>query len=106
MHMEQEIEAVPLQRAPQIRVCAEAFAFVEGDKLDVRDVSEQTALELSHDPGELRSGPRCLQRAYDGQRVTTVTDGGQSQETDAPRRTSEIECAGGHHARHPGDTRP
>jgi hypothetical protein len=54
----------------------EAGALVEGDKVDARQIADQPALQLAHDPGQFGLWPCGLQGPHERHDMGDVANGG------------------------------
>ena len=80
MHTQRNIKGTITQLKTHIFVRVAAFGFVEDDKLDVRNVSQEPGLGFTDNPGYLGARPVILNAAHNSKRVTCVTDCGESND--------------------------
>ena len=82
MQVEEQIEATRGEQRPQTQQFASHGAFVEGDKLDVReDRRHQLGFGFADDPSEPGLPPGIFECAKRGRRVAHIADGRQAQQT-------------------------
>ena len=82
LHVQQRIEAASGEARAELAVGARAGLLVEDHELDVGQVTEQLVLEPSDQPGDAGPRPRVLDGADDRERVTDVSERGQTQHAD------------------------
>src|SRR5882724_8058168 len=86
LHMQQQIEMTALETSLQIAKCGNSAAFVEHDKFDLGNHTEQFRFDLADDPSKFGFRPCLLQRANDGKYLTNIAERGEPQNTYRCRR--------------------
>ncbi len=81
VHAKHNIEGLAIEIESHIFVREATFGFVEDDKLDVRNVSQEPGLGLTDDPGYPGARPVVLKASHNSKCVTCVTDCGESNDT-------------------------
>ena len=86
MHAQRDIDAPGSKLATHVGIRSKAMGFIEDDKLDIRYVGQQRRFCLADDPGDAYAGPILLYRPNNRERVTSITNRRQSDDTYVFRR--------------------
>jgi hypothetical protein len=82
MHAKRHVEVPSRQSPAHVTVSAQSFGFVEGDKLDVANITHQGRFGLADDPGDTGVGPVILEVAHYCECVAGIADRREPENAD------------------------